>query len=333
MFLSNCSSPPFPQISTMSNNIQSNTSSTKILVTGAAGNIGNIGPNIVETLLAQGYPVRAFVRKQDKRSDALQALGAEIFIGDLTQSVDVVKALEGCSRVYFGMSLSEYYVEASLIMAAAAREQGNIEVLVNISQMTVSEMSLSKMTNSRQQKLHYLSEEAFNWSGLPVVHLRPTVFMDSPFFNRWAADSILQASELRLPFGNGRSSPIAAQDVAAVASVILANPSDHIGKIYELTGPVSQDFYAIAGAYSEALEKEIKYVDLPFDEWVEQVLGSIKLPDHTNNHLREMARLHSVNRYDRQTDLVKKITGREPTTLQMFIRERPQVFQRKEARL
>jgi len=317
----------------MSSKIQSNTNNTKILVTGAAGNIGNIGPNIVETLLALGYPVRAFVRKQDKRSDALQALGAEIFIGDLTESTDVVKAVEGCKRIYFGMSISEFYIEASLIMAAAAREQGDIEVLVNISQMTVSEMSLSKMTKSRQQKLHYLSEQAFNWSGLPVVHLRPTVFMDSPFFNSWAAKSILQRSELRLPFGVGRSSPIAAQDVAAVASVILANPSDHIGKVYELTGPVSQDFDTIAQAYSEALETEIKYVDVPFDEWVEQALDGIKLPDHTYNHLHEMARLHSVNRYDRQTDLVKKITGREPTTLQMFVRERPQVFQTKEARL
>ncbi|KAI8575794.1 hypothetical protein K450DRAFT_259921 [Umbelopsis ramanniana AG] len=317
----------------MSNNIQPTTSNTKILVTGAAGNIGGIGPNIIETLLSQGYSVRAFVRRQDKRSDALQAKGAEIFVGDLTKSIDVLKAVEGCTRIYFGMSLSEYYLEASLIMAAVAREQGNIEVLVNISQMTVSQMSLSKMTNSRQQRLHYLSEQAFNWSGLPVVHLRPTVFMDSPFFNRWAANSIIQSSELRLPFGKSRSSPIAAKDVAAVASVILANPSDHIGKIYDLTGPVSQDFQAIAGAYSEALEKDIKYVDVPFDEWIEQVLGSTRLPAHTSNHLREMARLHSENRYDRQTDLVKKITGREPTTLQMFVRERPQVFQNTGARL
>ncbi|KAI9281378.1 hydroxylase [Umbelopsis sp. AD052] len=317
----------------MSNTIQANTNNIKILVTGAAGNVGSIGPIIIETLLSQGYSVRAFVRKQDKRSDALQALGAEIFIGDLTNSIDVVKAVEGCNRIYFSMSVSEYYLEASLIMAAAAREQGNIEVLVNISQMTVSQMSLTKMTNSRQQRLHYLSEQAFNWSGVPIVHLRPTVFMDGPFFTHWAADSILKSSELRLPFGKGRSSPIAAQDVAAVASVILSNPSSHIGKIYDLTGPVAQDFNAIAGIYSEALDKDIKYVDVPFDEWIEQVLGTTRLPAHTANHLREMAHLHSQNRYDRQTDLVKKLTGREPTTLQMFVRERPQVFQGTGARL
>ncbi|KAH8551440.1 hydroxylase [Umbelopsis sp. PMI_123] len=316
----------------MSNNSKSQTNSAKILITGAAGNLGSIGPKIVKTLLAQGFPVRAFVRKQDNRSEALEALGAEIFVGDLTQSSDVVKAVEGCSRIYFSMSVSEYYLEASLIMAAAAREQGNVEVLVNMSQMTVSEMSLTKMTNSRQQRLHWLSEQAFNWSGLPTVHLRPTVFMDGPFFTHWAAISIDQQSELRLPLGTGKSSPIAAQDVAAVASTVLANPSGHIGKVYELTGPISQDLHGAARAYSEALEKDIKYIAMPFDEWYEQARHIFKLPDHTYNHIREMARLHGLNRYDRYTNKVKELTGREPTSIQEYVRTRPEVFH-KNARL
>lgn len=39
------------------------------------------------------------------------------------------------------------------------------------------------MTDSEQQKLHFLSEQVLNWSGLPVVHVRPTVFLEHPFFN------------------------------------------------------------------------------------------------------------------------------------------------------
>lgn len=311
----------------------STTNSKKILVTGAAGRIGALGPKIIEILLKQNFDVRAMVRKEDERANALRELGAEVVVGDLTQSAVVVKALEGCSRVYFGMGISEYYLEASLIMAAAAREQGDIEVLVNISQMTVSEMSLARMTNSRQQKLHWLSEQAFNWSGLPIVHIRPTVFMDGPFFTTWAADSIQKSSELRLPFGNGRSSPIAADDVASVAAVILANPNNHIGKVYQLTGPISQDFNGIAREYSEALDKEVKYVDLPFDDWSKQVLDGVKLPDHVRNHLREMVVLHSENRYDRYTDEVKKITGKEPTTIQEFVRSRPHIFSVNRAQL
>lgn len=61
-----------------------------------------------------------------------------------------------------------------------ARERGDLEVFVNISQMTVSQMSLTNMTDSPQHRQHLLAEQVLNWSGLPVVHVRPTVFLKTP---------------------------------------------------------------------------------------------------------------------------------------------------------
>jgi hypothetical protein len=60
--------------------------------------------------------------------------------------------LEGCQRMYFGMSVSAPYLEATVTAAAVARERGDLEVFVNISQMTVSQMSLTDMTDSPQQR-------------------------------------------------------------------------------------------------------------------------------------------------------------------------------------
>ena len=68
-------------------------------------------------------------------------------MGDLTRAEDVARALAGCRRLYFGMSLSASYLEATVIAVAAAREHGDLEVFVNISQMTVSQMSLYEMTD------------------------------------------------------------------------------------------------------------------------------------------------------------------------------------------
>jgi NAD(P)H dehydrogenase (quinone) len=71
--------------------------------------------------------------------------------------------------------------------AAVARERGDLEVFVNISQMTVSQMSLtdydglSPATAALARRL--------NWSGLPVVHVRATVFLQNFFFLAWAAES------------------------------------------------------------------------------------------------------------------------------------------------
>lgn len=300
--------------------------SNPILVTGAAGKVGAVGRTVVENLRQLNVPVRALVHSLDERSDALKAMGAEIVVADLTMPGDVARALEGCKRMYFGMSVSPPYVEATVAAAAAAREIADFEVFVNISQMTVSQMSLSNMTDSSQQRQHWLGEQALNWSGLPVVHVRATVFLEHFFFSAWAANSIAKDGTIRLPFGNARTSPIAVSDVAAVISKILAEPAGYIGKVYELTGPQSLDMKAIAAEYSAALGRPVNYVDIPFKNWVDEDLNPAGLPDHVRKHVYVMAQLHKDGRYDRSTNDVQKILGRPATSVQTYVAEHPELF-------
>jgi uncharacterized protein YbjT (DUF2867 family) len=297
-----------------------------ILVTGAAGRVGGVGRMIVEKLRQRGLPVRALVRREDERADALRSLGAEVVAGDLTRAEDVARALAGCRRMYFGMSVSASYLEATVTAAAVAREHGALEAFVNISQMTVSQMSLTNMTGSSQHQQHWLGEQVLNWSGLPVVHVRPTVFLQNPFFLDWAAESIARDNTIRLPFGDGRTSPVDTQDVAEVIATILANPAAHIGKVYELTGPRSQDIQAMAAEYSEALGRTITYVDVPLEQWENQELRRRNLPDHLFGHLLTMARLHAANRYDRLTREVQAITGKPATSCRDFVARNAELF-------
>src|SRR5262249_11699849 len=95
-----------------------------ILVTGAAGQLGAVGRTVTGLLLDRGLPVRALVRHQDGRAAALRAAGAEVVVGDLLEPADVYRVVSGCRRVYFGMSVSAGYLEATVTMAAVAREVG-----------------------------------------------------------------------------------------------------------------------------------------------------------------------------------------------------------------
>ena len=95
-----------------------------ILVTGAAGQLGAVGRTVTGLLLDRGLPVRAMVRREDDRAAALRAAGAEVVVGDLLDPADVSRVLSGCRRVYFGMSVSAAYLEATVTMAAVAREVG-----------------------------------------------------------------------------------------------------------------------------------------------------------------------------------------------------------------
>jgi uncharacterized protein YbjT (DUF2867 family) len=296
------------------------------LLTGAGGGIGSVSRQVVELLLNDGHPVRAMVHRDDDRATALRDLGAEVVVGDLTNPHDVANAMSGVERMFFNMSVSPDYLTATSIVCAVALEATPIEVIVNMSQMTVSQMTLTSTSESKQHRLHWLAEHIMNWSGVPVVHVRPTVFLENPLLTMLAADSIRERGTLVLPFGSGRTSPIAAADVARVVATVLRKPAGRIGKVYELTGPELLDIDGIAEQYSRALARPVTAQDLPLDEWTDRVLTPIGLPAHVGQHIATMARLHREGRYDRSTDDVAQITGAPAQTVEQYVAAHADVF-------
>lgn len=292
-------------------------STETILVTGAAGSVGATSREVIRLLLAQGRTVRAMVRTLDARADALRAMGAEVVVADMLDIVAVRAAMRGCAVVYFTMAISPTYLEAATNVAAVARSLG-VKAFFNLSQMTVSQMSDTATTDSPQQKQHWLAEQMLRWSGLPVVYLRPTAFFDGMFLVQ-GAKGIRDDNVIRLPFADGKTSPIAASDVGAAAAVILADPAPHIGKIYELTGPASLTLTEIAHEFSVALGRTIRYVNVPPQIWLEK-LREMQLPPHLLAHLATMAQLHRDQRYDRLTDTFAHLVGRAPLSAAEFAR-------------
>jgi uncharacterized protein YbjT (DUF2867 family) len=288
-----------------------------ILVTGAAGDVGAIGRNLTALLLHKGHKVRALVRREDERAEALRGIGADVVQGDLTDLTSMYRAIEGCVRIYFGMSVSPAYLQATVNTAAVARHHG-VEAFVNMSQMTVTQMSITATTDSPQHKLHWLAEQALSWSGLPVVTVRPTVFLEG-FFLRLAAPGVREADTLALPMGGGKTSPISAVDVARAVAAILNDPAPHIGHIYNLTGAESADLYHYARVFSEALGRRIRYRDEPLDAW-SQRLRDTGAPAHLVQHLAAMTELTKQGSYDRMSDDLFKLTGQRPTSMHDFVK-------------
>src|SRR5258707_4609442 len=193
-----------------------------------------------------------------------------------------------------------------------------------MSQMTVSKMSITETTPSPQHKLHWLAEQALNWSGLPVVHVRPTVFLEG-FFLTLTPDSVRESDQIRLPFGEGKTSPVAAEDVARAIAGLLSNPQPHISKIYHLTGPQSENMHFYAQEYSKALGRTITYQDIPVEPW-RDALRERGFPVHVANHLTTMADLHRAGRFDRMSDEVLMLTGQRPLSVQEFVRKNAAAF-------
>ncbi|GGN79347.1 NAD(P)-dependent oxidoreductase [Streptomyces albiflavescens] len=293
-----------------------------VLITGA----GDVGRTVLDQLRAQDVPVRVMVRRDDDRAATFRALGAEVVIGDLTRPETVAAALNDVKRMYFAMPVSPDHLLAATVAATVARENGQLDGLVDMSQMTVSQMTATSTAESHQQRLHWLAEQVLNWSGLPVIHIRPTSFLDNALFTTLAAQSIRANGTIALPFGTGRTSPVAVADVARVVATVLRDPAPHIGHVYELTGPRTVDMTEMAEEFSQALGRPVTYVDVPLDQWRAETLAKVGLPPHTEQHIVTMARLHRENRYDRASDDVERVTGVPAQTIEAFVAARKDFY-------
>ena len=315
-----------------------------ILITGAAGEVGSVGTTMIRFLLDDGWPVRAFVRSDDHRAAALRDAGAEVFVGDLLNVADVATALRGCRRVYFSMSLSPYYVDATLLMAASARAKGDLEVFVNISESEQTNLTFERMTApegerldwlgngvsqwSPQQRAHWVAEQALNWSGLPLVHIRAGIFVENPILSWFPIPELLATGELRLPFGGSKLAPIAGYDVAELCANILKSPAGHIAKAYTLVGPEIKGMADFAEDYAAALRRPVVYVPQDLESWnknyVDKALAAHK--PHNAEHLKTLTRLVASGRYyDVATDNLANLLGRPPKTLRWALEHYPHV--------
>ena len=143
------------------------------LITGAAGFSGVVSDLVVELLRGNGEQVRAMVRLRDEaRAKRLCELGAEVVVGDPSSPANVVDAMRDVTRMFFNTYITLDYLQETAIVCAAARELGGLKVIVHMSQMTVSQMTLTSSEESRQHRLLWLSELIMNWSGIPVIHVR-----------------------------------------------------------------------------------------------------------------------------------------------------------------
>lgn len=287
--------------------------SKTILVTGATG---KTGAYTAPLLLERGHAVRAFVHKRDERSERLASAGAEIIEGDLLDLAAVARAMQGVECAYFCYPIAPGLVEASGYFALASREAG-VNAVVNMSQV-----SARRDSGSDAARQHWIAERIFDWSGVPVTHLRPT------FFAEWlllVAAQIKAESQFALPFANGRHAAIAAEDQAHVIAAILADPQPHTGQTYGLFGPVEMTHYEIAAEVTRVLNRPIRYEPITPDAFA-AALKLRGMPDHLIQHLRNVALDYQAGLFEGHNDVVTRIGGLPGTTVAKFTEDHRAAF-------
>jgi NAD(P)H dehydrogenase (quinone) len=112
----------------------------------------------------------------------------------------------------------------------------------------------------------WIAEQLLNWSGLPVIHLRPTYFLEWLLYP-WQLPLFLETGILRMPAGKGRHAASGSEDTGRVVAAILESPTGHAGQTYPLFGPVEMDHEQMAAELTEALGRKIVFQNVSIDDY------------------------------------------------------------------
>jgi len=291
-----------------------------VLVTSAAGGRqGKTGRHVSEMLLARGVPVRAFVRKLDERSERLRALGAEIFEGDFLDIRSVQRATEGVSAIYFAYPVQDGLMDATAIMALAARE-AKVERLVNLVML-----QSSPDAPTPRMRQNYLSEQVFEWAGIGTAHIRATIFYEN--VAALVRQSLPAEGAIRLPWGGENTvlPLVSGEDVARVAAGLLTGPQPAAGSVVRMIG-ATMSLKEIIATFARVLARNVHYQEISDEEWRRNAASRSYNP-HAIEHLSSLWRAIRGAAIDPKdpdlavTDTIEKIGGAKPKTFETFVRE------------
>jgi len=294
--------------------LSSTTDRRRVLISGATGDTGGAA---VRESITLGLDVRAMVHSKDARSEALEKLGAEVELGDLLEINTVRAAMEGVDAAYFVWPVQPGLIQATVNFVQAAKEAG-VSTVINLSQRSANRDSTSDSCRDS-----FIAEHVLNWSGLPVVHLRPTYFLEWLLYP-WQLPYLRQGI-LRMPVGKGRHSPIAADDQGRAIAALLKSPEAHIGTTIPLSGPVEMDHEQMAAELSDALGRKIVFQDLPIDEYCASI-EKIGVPPYVVQHLRGAMADYQNGHMSGADNNVEKLTGRRSMTVGEFARAHADVL-------
>ena len=276
------------------------------LISGATGTTGRAA---IADLRRAGKSVRALIHTEDTRAQALRQLGAETVIGELLDLDQVRAAMEGVTGAYFVYPFKPGLIDAATFFAQAAIEAG-VKSIVNMSQK-----SARREAKSYAARDHWITEQMFNWSGIPSTHIRPT------FFAEWLLYPMdgwnVKAGVIEFPFADGRHAPIAGEDQGRAIAALLQNPQPHAGKSYPLYGPIELNHHEIAEKLTKTLGRPFAYKPLSIPEFQSRMEKSGRLPRFVQ-HIVSVAQDYQDGIFSGTNNVVEHLTGRAPLTVEQF---------------
>jgi uncharacterized protein YbjT (DUF2867 family) len=237
-----------------------------ILVTGITGQQGGA---VASQLLRKGYNVRGLTRHPEKAGE-LRRLGAEIAVGDMTDTAAVAMAFRDVRRVFLVTTPFEKGMDAEVQQGMNVVDtalKSHVDHLVFTSVAAANKETEVPYYETKARIERYLRK-----SSLPATVIRPAFFMDN-FGSPWIFPSLLQGV-WRTPIRPDRPiQMIAVEDIARFAIAALEQPDEFVAVESDIAGD-SVSFQEAVRLLSRVSGQHIRYDRMTYEE-CDKVYGPV----------------------------------------------------------
>lgn len=272
--------------------------SGKILVVGSTGTVGQ---HLVKILSEAGEQVRAATTAPQKYPATQNVEAVRL---DLTDASTYSAALEGVKRVFLLAPtghMDAYSLLAPFVEAITADQNRKI--------VFQTAKGVNADDNSPLRRVELLIEK----SGAPYVFLRPNWFSDN-FHSYWL--QMVKQGVIALPVGDARTSFIDARDIAASAAAVLQSQRFDC-RAFALTGPESLTYTEAAAHLSQALGREIRFVDVDEASFIKSMTAA-GLTEEYARYIAFLLTMVTAGYMADVTNDVQELTGRAPITMAQY---------------
>jgi uncharacterized protein YbjT (DUF2867 family) len=281
-------------------------STYKILITGATGNVGMA---ILNAIQKQNISLNIITGVRDLTTDSKKLASYKVSFEqfDFMNAATYKPALQNCD-ILFLLRPPQIADTKNIFepLIQSAKDNG-VKHIIFLSVQGVEKSSIIP---------HHKIEKQIVASGIPYTFLRPAYFMQN--FTTTLHNDLVNKRLIYLPAGQAKFTLVDVADIGNVAATILKNVELHKNKIYELTTTTKLTFAQMAQQLSRGLGIEITYTSPSLINFF-ITKQKEKLPV---GYIFVLIMLHYFPRFQKEpavTDCIKKITGIEALEFDQFI--------------
>ncbi|WP_426440622.1 SDR family oxidoreductase [Bradyrhizobium genosp. P] len=275
-----------------------------ILVTGATGRQGR---SVASTLIERGFRIRALVRRREERSAAVEALGAEITVGDYGDYASLLKALENVKSAYFCYPVG---AGAAGLFATAGKERGleRISICRCDPQARIARRRKGGRNGSQKRS----SNGRISRSSLRIA----AFFMENILKN--GGPEIRKTGRIANAFGNAALSV----DVGRLAAALLANETLTQERVLAAP-PLSTRLFRGRRNHRRDHREACRIYRTGADEWRRILIWKVEEAGEPNprgaDHLVAQSAALRTRTPMPVSDLWQRMAGTQPTSFTHFI--------------